>query len=452
MKIVLISLLCLGTVLCAQQQRGPLWETSWSNPEFIKRFTGTYGFDSAREPTIDRQEQQLFQEIATLLEQNNTGAATRRLQDALSPDSSAALNYTLGNLYYQSGQLDSAAQAYREALRKFPPFARASKNLGLVLMQQGRYSEARPHLLKAIEQGSGDAATYGLLGYSDYQDGRLSSALRAYEQALLLDPGSIEWQIGRAQCLYAMERHREAASAYDEILLAQPTRDDVWLMQANSWLALDKPETAAANIEVVRRLGRVTPEALLLLGDIHLNHNLPRLAARAYAEAISAQRPPRPADSLRAASLLADRAAWDETETLLSLIEQRHKTALEDDQINEILTLRARLALARGEAAEAADTLRDLLERDPMNGPALLLLADYESSSGQNEEAALLYERAARIPEFEAEAKVRHARMLVSGQDYTAAARLLREAQVLRPRDNVARYLEAVERARRSSL
>jgi tetratricopeptide (TPR) repeat protein len=452
MKATFLGLLCLTAILGAQATRGPLWETSWSNPEFVKRFTGSYGFDSSREPTIDRQEQQLFQEIAPLLEQNNVAAATRRLQESLTPDSSAALNYTLGNLYYQSGQLEAAAQAYRDALRKFPSFARASKNLGLVLMQLGNNAGARPYLIKTIELGSADSSTYGLLGYCAYLDGQYSSALSAYEQALLLDPASLEWQIGRAQCLYSMERYREAASAYDEILLAHPNRDDVWLMQANTWLALDKPESAAANIEVVRRLGKATPDALMLLGDIHLSQDLPRLATRAYAEAISSQRLPTAAASLRAATLLADRASWDDTETLISLIEQRYQVGLEHEQANQLLTLKARLALARGDAQQAARTLRNLLERAPMNGPALLLLADHEASQGQIEEATILYERAARLPEFQADAHVRHARMLVSRQNYAEAIKLLRQAQNLRPRENVARYLEAVERAHRSTL
>lgn len=451
MKFWLTVLLALAsTFLCAQQ--GPLWEASWRNPDFVKRFTASYGYDGPREPTISRQEQALFEEVAGLLKQNNTSAATARLQGALTPESSAAVDYTLGNLYYQGGQMAQAISAYQAALKKFPGFVRAKKNLGLALMQESRFAEARPLLVAVVEQDGADATVYGLLAYSYFSDGRYASALEAYENALLLNPDSEESRIGRAQALYAVERYEEAAAAFEEILKDHPARQDVWLMQANAYLALDKPERAAANIEVVRRLGKAGPEALMLLGDIYVSDNLPVLAAKVYTEALSASRAPSSGEALRAATLLADRGSWAEAKALLALVEGRYQAGLDGEQVAELLNLKAQIALAQGESDAAAKTLRALLERDPMNGKALLLLAAYEWQNDQFEEAELLYLRAAKLPELEAEACVQHARMEVAQRDYEAAAKLLRRAQTLRPRENVARYLESVERAGRSSM
>ncbi len=451
MKFWLTVLGVIAPMLLMAQQ-GPLWEASWRNPAFVKRFTASYGFDGPREPTISRQEQALFEEIAVMLKQNNVSGAAARLQAAVAPDSSAALDYTLGNLHYQSGQMGAAVRAYQSALQKHPGFVRAKKNLGLALMQEGSFVEARPLLVEVIEQDGADATVYGLLAYSYFSDGRYASALEAYENALLLNPDSEESRIGRAQALYAVERYEEAAAAFEEILLDHPARQDVWLMQANAYLALDQPARAAANIEVVRRLGKAGPEALMLLGDIYVSDGLPVLAEKVYAEAMRLPRAPSASEALRAATLLADRGAWTEADALLKLIEERYQAGLDSTQASELLSLKAQIALAQGESETAARTLRALLERDPMNGKALLLLAGYEWRNEQFEEAELLYERAAKVPELEAEACVQQARMLVARQKYAEAAKLLRKAQTLRPRENVARYLESVERAGRSSL
>ena len=58
--------------------------------------------------------------------------------------------------------------------------------------------------------------------------------------------------------------------------------------------------------------------------------------------------------------------------------------------------------------------------------------------------AALRFERAAKIAEFEVDALIEHARMLVSSKDYQGASDLLERAQTLSPQPRVARYLKAI--------
>jgi len=428
-------------------QSDPLWETSWKNPEFISKFTGSFGFDGEREPSINRQEQQLFEEIALLASEENYSAAINRLQQNIGPESSAALDFTLGNFYFQSGQLAAAEAQYRAALKKFPNFLRAQKNLGLTLMQAGRFAAARPWLLAAIEGEGADGPVYGMLAYVYFMDERYPSALQAYEQALLHQPDNREWQIGRAQCLYATHQPGQAAAVLEELIEQQPERPDLWLMQANAWLALEQSERAAANIEVVRRMGAAPPAALMLLGDIYLSQDMPELATGSYLAALAAKSPPRPEKSLQAASLLVNRQAWESAERLVRAIEAAHQGTLEPTQATALLNLNAQIAMARGQEDEAARILRSLLERDPLNGRALLVLADYEWQEGRPEEAELLYERAARVPEFAVEAYVEQARLHVTRQDYREAIGLLEKAQSIEPQKNVARYLDQVRQA-----
>jgi hypothetical protein len=54
------------------------------------------------------------------------------------------------------------------------------------------------------------------------------------------------------------------------------------------------------------------------------------------------------------------------------------------------------------------------------------------------------------MDEFEVKAKVRHAQVLVGLTRYADALPLLRRAQEVKPREDVARYLEQVERLAKS--
>jgi hypothetical protein len=58
----------------------------------------------------------------------------------------------------------------------------------------------------------------------------------------------------------------------------------------------------------------------------------------------------------------------------------------------------------------------------------------------------LYYERAAGIEQHAANARVRHAQIFVSQSRYPEAIQLLRQAQEIKPREDVARYLEQIER------
>ncbi|MFM9181045.1 MAG: tetratricopeptide repeat protein, partial [Phycisphaerales bacterium] len=91
--------------------------------------------------------------------------------------------------------------------------------------------------------------------------------------------------------------------------------------------------------------------------------------------------------------------------------------------------------------------LQEVIELDPLDGEALMLLGQHHQRGGRPDEAILFYERAARIDAFAPNAKVRIAQVYVSQERFSDALPLLRDAQAIRPREDVARYLEQVERA-----
>ncbi len=416
----------------------------WRDPAFVEKFVGTYGFVTDVEPRVTREEQELLRELSERIATDPAGAA-EDLRNAIDEDSSAALDFVLGNLHFERDQLGDAERRYNIALEKFPNFMRAHKNLGIVRIRQDDFDGAARSLTRAIELGGGDGTAYGLLGLSRLNQERYHSAESAYRQALLFDPDNTQWRLGTARVLLAQERYQEASALLEELIDEQPANGDYYLYQANAFLGMDEPRRAALNYEAARRLDAATAEAMANLADIYVNQQMPDLAAEVWREALAADRGPPFSRALRGARALAERRAWNEALALADTIEARYEDDWDEGARLDLLYVRARIQLETGETAEAVYALHHITERRPRDGDALLLLAGHYADSGQPERAEILFERAARSPGHEAEAYLRHGTFLVREGRLERAAELLRRSQELRPREAVQRYLERVE-------
>jgi Flp pilus assembly protein TadD len=116
----------------------------------------------------------------------------------------------------------------------------------------------------------------------------------------------------------------------------------------------------------------------------------------------------------------------------------------------KLLKLESKVAINTGSGEEAIKVLEQIIERNPLDGEALLMAGDYYARNGQAEKAELRYDTAGKLQGFEADAFVQHAKLLVQSQKYAQAAELLRKAQKVKPRDNVQRYLDKVEQMARA--
>jgi tetratricopeptide (TPR) repeat protein len=421
----------------------------WDDPSFQKQFLGSYGFQAEIEPRVTTVEREQMQKILPLLSSDPEGAA-KQLEKITRPESSAVFDFTLGNVYFQAGDLERAAARYATALEKFPSFRRAHKNLGLIRVREGLFEDAVPSLSRVIELGGGDGLTYGLLGYAYASLAQHVSAESAFRNAVLLQPDLLDWKMGLAQSVLKQRKYREAVTLLQELITRHPDRSELWLLQANAWIGLEEPLEAAKNFEVARRMGGATLASLYTLGDIYVNEGLAGLASGAYEEAVRldpAQDPGRP---LRSAEALAQRGSLAQARSLLTTAKEVFSERLDEGQRRDILKMEARMAVAEGAGEEAAGVLEEVVALDPLDGEALLLLGQHYLDAGDPERAVFYFERAESIESYEADARLRHAQVLVAQARYGDAVPLLRRAQELEPRDEVARYLEQVERAART--
>lgn len=421
----------------------------WNDPDFTRRLLGSYGFASDAEPRLTPEEQAIYRDKIIPLLRDDPKKAMAELPALVKPGSSAVFDFTLGNLYFQNEDLTNAVKHFETALAKFPDYRRAQKNLAFALVRDSKYTEAIRPLTRTITLGGGDGKVFGLLGYVYLSQGRSVSAEAAYREALVFEPENLDFTLGLVKSSIASGNYDYALSLLDELIKQFPERENLWTLQANLYIQKEQPAKAAISLEMLRRLGKATPQSLNLLGDLYMAQEARDLALGAYLEALDKDHGQNPVKALRPAQILVSRGAWDEARQLFAKI-RAAGTALSGADELKLLKLESKVAMSTGAGEKAIESLEQIIQKDPLDAEALLLAGDYYAKNGQKEKAEFRYQSASSIVGFEADAFVKQAQLLVQAQKYPPAAELLKKAQKVKPRDNVQRYLEKVEQLGRA--
>ncbi len=422
----------------------------WNSKQFQTQFTKSYIAETEIEPRVTVTELEDMKEIMEMLSADEMDNAVKRLQKIRGEAASAVIDFTLANIYFQQENYNEALELYQVAVEKYPKFRRAWKNMAMIHVRQGDFSKAVPALTKVIELGGNDSITYGLLGYGYSSIDNNISAESAYRMAILLDPKTFDWKMGLARCFFKQNRYADAVALCDVLIKDDPENVSLWLLQANAYIALEKPMKAAEIYEIVDVMGGSTLDSLNMLGDIYVNQELYELAVQSYSKAMDLKGAT-PDRAVRSAKVLVARGAMEETGLLIEKLDKVFNGNISDDLNKDILKLRARLAVASGAAEEEVKVLEQIVQIDPLDGEALILLGQNYQRNGDNEKAIFYYERAANIEKYEADAKVRHAQLLVGSGKYNEALPLLKRAQDIKPRENVREFLVQVEKISKTS-
>jgi len=107
----------------------------------------------------------------------------------LDPESISA-HFSLGALFFRTGEFAAAEQEYRAVLSIDPGLNEARHDLALTLRNLGRTAEAETMFRETIAADSTFAIAYRSLGNLYHTDGRMREALAAYLAALAIDPSA----------------------------------------------------------------------------------------------------------------------------------------------------------------------------------------------------------------------------------------------------------------------
>lgn len=436
-------LISCSLILAGNAPPPQLTQNFWNDPAFVKGFMGDYGFRSEVEPRIDKSEQFILREVVAKAE-NQLEDAIQYLESKINEKTSAALDFALGTMYYQMGRLTRSEQTYEQALKKFPSFLRALKNLGFVQLSLGKLNEASNRLAKAISLGEADGISYVALGYCHLSLGRVVSAENAYRMGILLHPESIDARNGLVNCLLSTNRFAEALALLDELLQTKPNDLFCHKARASALQGLGREEDAIIALETLRRMNQLDAAGTLSLGDLYHNIELYEHSLTAYQQALAKKEKLSLSRYARAAKVLINRGSYGAGFKYLEDIEKTFGKGYTDSDERVIRMLQAEVRLATGKRKDAEKILEDLIQKQPLDGEALLLSAKLAAENLDFAKASLRFERAAKIPDFEVDALIEHARVLVSTKNYQQAADLLERAQSLFPQPRVARYLKAI--------
>lgn len=426
---------------------------AFKDPVFVKSFLGGYGVKADVEPKFDQSktnEVAFYRELAQVMAQDLSKAAYM-ISTNLTEESSPIFDYTLGTIMLQNGEIGKAVTHLEKAIEKFPSFLRAWRNLGMAQVRAGNYGEAVKPFTKAVELGGVDGQLYGMLGYCYMNEERYLPAEGAYRNAMIFMPEHKDWKMGLIKSLLGQNKFAEANRLVAEMLAKNPNDLSLWTLQASILTQQEDFKGAAVNYEVLRKFGKIDFRQLMVLGDIYMSQDAKDLALEVYLEGVDKEEPGKAERTVRAAAILASRGAFDEAEQLVRKIRTIHGDKLTAEEDLKLLKVTSKAALAKGDTESAMKNLEKIIEKDPLDGEALLMVGDHYLKNQDYEKAEYRFDLAGRITGFEADALVKKAQIKVKQQKYTLAVEDLRKAQKIKPRDSVQRYLEAVERILRQS-
>ena len=179
------------------------------------------------------------------------------------PENVAWCSAELGDIYFKTGRLEEAADAYRAALDAFPKLHRALAGLGKI-------GAARGEIDRAIQSFERAQSIVPLVEYAAALEQLYSAAAKpakAREQRALIE--AIE-RLGKAAnektnrnlALVLADRKTDLPLALDLMRAEIPVRGDVYTWDALSWVLFSDGQLEEAKTAMAKALKLGTPEPL----------------------------------------------------------------------------------------------------------------------------------------------------------------------------------------------
>jgi tetratricopeptide (TPR) repeat protein len=128
----------------------------------------------------------------------------------------------LGNVLLQEGRVSDAIGHYEQTLRIKPDCARAENSLGAALYETGTCAEAIEHYQQALRIKPDYAEAHRNLGIAFAQTGKIADAIAHYQQALQIRPDFVEAHFSLATALQQTGKLDEAVAHYEQVVHLQP--------------------------------------------------------------------------------------------------------------------------------------------------------------------------------------------------------------------------------------
>ena len=195
-----------------------------------------------------------------------SGSASSHTVDVKRPaaqlNPQALREYNKGKTQELKGDLESAIDHYRKALRADAGYYPALNNLGALYERQGHHSQAEEVLAKAIASNPDDGEAYVNLGHSFYEEGRYRDAVAQLQEGLKRSPNSATGRFFLGSAQLKLGDVDQAQSNLKQACVLDPEGlPAAHLQLANVYLRAHDLQQAASELETYLQANPSDPQA-----------------------------------------------------------------------------------------------------------------------------------------------------------------------------------------------
>lgn len=180
-----------------------------------------------------------------------------------------ALRFLAAHNHWKMGNYEAAIAHFRRCADIQKDLPDPLIDLGLLLIDTGRYREAEPFAQRALALQKNPIAYY-VVAKSAYGVGNFWRAKEFYEKAISMDPEFFAAYNGLGMTLMRLERYTQASTAFAAALAAAPSSPE---LLNNMGLCFEKMGKKKEALEYYRKAERQSPE------NQTVRQNLSRLSA-----------------------------------------------------------------------------------------------------------------------------------------------------------------------------
>ena len=243
-----------------------------------------------------------------------------------------------------------------------------------------------------------------------------------------------------------LKRYEEALSLLDEVIEVRPAETSYYLLQASVYLAMNRPDEAITNLDLVRRLGKLDAENHLLLANLHLRSGSGHLARPVMMAALEMEQKAAYGSVINLLEFASITRDWSLARDFATAMQKAYPDASDAKLEQKREYLLAFIDIESEDHPErGAKVLEGIIKQDPLSASSLILLARYRAKEQRHQEAVMLLEQAVRVQGHEYSANLELAKVCVSTRRYDKAIDHLDKALKIQPSDELLTYREAIQ-------
>lgn len=192
-------------------------------------------------------------EITTALQNKDTAQALLLLDREIEIDAGYAPNYLLkGKIFYNRNKLDKALEMFNTALDKKSNLYEALYYKGLVLLKQKNLKEAEKLFEKGIKKAKDEKAMfYNGLGLVYIEQEKYTEADIEFRKAIQEDSTNVEYIANLGDANYFSKIYALAINEYNKVIEMDTTYLDVYFRLARCYVAMRQFNDALEQLSIV---------------------------------------------------------------------------------------------------------------------------------------------------------------------------------------------------------